>query len=70
MNIDKGDSTQAEVYVNRISHIKHKVINLKIETELRFKRANTECADNKRDFVRAAQGYYNLSAEQGVDAEV
>lgn len=54
MNIDKGDSTQAEVYVNRILLIKHKVINLKIETELRFKRANTECADNKRDFVRAA----------------
>jgi COP9 signalosome complex subunit 4 len=65
---DKEDSTQAEVYVNRVSHLIHKVINR--EAKLRYNLASTKCADSKREFVRAAQGYYNLSTEQGIDAEV
>ena len=65
---DKEDSTQAEVYVNRVAHIIYKVD--KRETQLRYNLASTKCADSKREFVRAAQGYYNLSTEQGIDAEV
>ena len=65
---DKEDSTQAEVYVNRVAHIIYKVD--KRETQLRYNLASTKCADCKREFVRAAQGYYNLSTEQGVDETV
>ena len=68
MWFDMGDSTQAEIYVNRTAHIIHKVDS--IEQQLRYKRAYVQCADSKRDFTRAAQGYYTLSTEPGLDAEV
>ena len=57
----KEDATQAEVYVNRVAHL---IFNVdKRETQLRYHLASTKCADSKREFVRAAQGYYNLSTE-------
>ncbi len=65
---DKEDSTQAEVYANRVAHIIYKVD--KRETQLRYNFVSTKCADCKREFVRAAQGYYNLSTEQGVDPSI
>jgi hypothetical protein len=37
MWFDMGDSTQAEIYVNRTAHIIHKVDS--IEQQLRYKRA-------------------------------
>lgn len=58
---EKEDSTQAEIYANRVAHIIYKVD--KKETQLRYNLVSTKCADCKREFVRAAQGYYNLSTE-------
>jgi COP9 signalosome complex subunit 4 len=65
---DKEDATQAEVYVNRVAHMIYKID--KRETQLKYNLASTKCADSKREFVRAAQGYFNISTEQGVDAGI
>lgn len=64
---DLDDSTQAEVFVNRTKHIVHNVSDRFLQ--LRYKQANVKLADSKREFLLAAQGYYNLALEEGLDAD-
>lgn len=62
------DSTQAEIYINRVKHLIHNVENDQM-LQLRYKQANIRIADAKREFVTAAQGYYNFSNEEGLDQD-
>jgi COP9 signalosome complex subunit 4 len=61
------DSTQAEVYVNRTKHILHNISDRVLQ--LRYKQANVQLADSKRDFLIAAQGFFALSLEGGIEQE-
>jgi len=64
---DMNDSTNAETYMNRASHIMHRTSDK--ELQMRFKRAYVRVQDSKRDFILAAQGYYNLSFQEGLDSD-
>lgn len=67
MWFEKDDATQAEIFVNRASHMIYDE-RIQLESQLRYKRAFIKVSDSKRDYTNAAQGYYNLSTEKGVDA--
>lgn len=61
------DSTAAETFVNKVMHILHHTEdNDKI---LRYRMAYAKVQDSNRDFLNAAQGYYNASNLTGVDGE-
>jgi COP9 signalosome complex subunit 4 len=63
--LDRDDSTQAEIYVNRASHcIYHDKVTPSLQ--FRYKRAFVMVSDAKRDYTNAAQGYYNLSTNKTV----
>lgn len=62
---EMDDSTQAEVYVNRTKHIVHNVPDRILQ--LRYKQANVQLSDSKREFLLAAQGYFNISCEDGLE---
>jgi hypothetical protein len=57
---DKDESTQAEIYVNKASHLIYDS-RIDLESQLRYKRAFVQVSDSKRDYTNASQGYYNLS---------
>lgn len=67
MWFERDDATQAEIFVNRASHMIYDE-RIQLESQLRYKRAFIKVSDSKRDYTNAAQGYYNLSTEKGVDA--
>jgi len=61
------DSTQAEIYVNRVKHIVHYCEDRTLQ--LRYKQGNVKLADAKRDFINAAHGYFVLSNEEGLEVD-
>lgn len=62
-----NDSTNAEILVNRVAHFMYKSSDK--ELHMRYKRAQVRVLDSKREFILAAQGYYNLSFQEGLDDE-
>lgn len=62
-----NDATNAETYVNRVAHFMHRTSDK--ELIMRYKRAQVRVLDSKREFILAAQGYYNLSFQEGLDME-
>jgi COP9 signalosome complex subunit 4 len=62
-----SDSTSAETNVNKAAHLLHKTEDR--ELQMRYKRASVQVLDSKRQFILAAQGYYNLSFSEGIDSE-
>ena len=64
---DLDDSTQAEIFVNRARHIVHNVEDRILQ--LRFKQSNIKLNDSKREFLLAAQGYYNLCLVEGLEVD-
>lgn len=62
-----NDATNAETYVNRVAHFMHRTSDK--ELQMRYKRAQVRVLDSKREFILAAQGYYNLSFQEGLDTE-
>ena len=51
--LDRDDSTQAEIYVNKASHlIYHEKVTPKLQ--FRYKRAFVMVSDSKRDYINAA----------------
>jgi len=51
---ERDDATQAEIYVNKCSHIIYDSRIKKEEDRLRYKQAFTKVSDSKRDYINAA----------------
>ena len=59
------DSTAAEGYVKKVMHILHHTNDN--EKILRYKMAYAKIQDSNRDFLNAAQGYYNVTNLPGIE---
>ena len=60
-----GDAVNAETYINKAAHIMHHVKDAAVQ--LRYKVCHARIMDSKRRFLVAAQSYYDLSNQDGVD---
>ena len=64
---EEKDAASAESYVNKIMHVIHHSKNP--EHIIRYRMAYAKVQDSNRDFINAAQGYYNACNMEGIDAE-
>lgn len=62
-----NDSTAAESFVTKVMHILHHTQDN--EKILRYRMAYAKVQDSNRDFLNAAQGYYNASNLPGCELE-
>ena len=60
-----GDAVNAETFINKAAHIMHLVKEQSLQ--LRYKVCHARIMDSKRRFLVAAQSYYDLSNQEGVD---
>ena len=64
---EEKDAASAESYVNKIMHVIHHSRNP--NHILRYRMAYAKVQDSNRDFLNAAQGFYNVSNMAEVEAE-
>lgn len=64
---EEEDSVNAESHINKAAHIIHLVDSQ--ELIIRYKVSHSRVQDSKRKFELAAQSYYSLSIQEGVDPD-
>jgi COP9 signalosome complex subunit 4 len=64
---EEEDSVNAETFINKAAHLIHLVDAQ--ELVIRYKVCHSRVLDSKRKFELAANAYYSLSIQEGVDPE-
>ncbi|KAM7194916.1 hypothetical protein V8F33_006958 [Rhypophila sp. PSN 637] len=65
--LEVDDSTAAEMYLNKLKNVMHTIDNA--EQQLHFKLSAARIQDSKRQFLAAAQSYYEISFSSAVAEE-
>lgn len=67
--LEDDDATNAETYLNKLKNIIHNVADANPELALHFKLSAARIQDSNRQFLAAAQSYYDISLSSAIAEE-